>query len=141
MTHDAPSSRNHRSTGDDSFGVGVRVAISIAALTLLVGCASDHQPRFTAASGARGDFSYVIPAGTGARIDAGEKVAILPAHLSATVGQTIRIENDDDRWHVVGPFSIAPHQTLSQRFSSPGTIVGMCSVHPSGEVRIDVKDV
>jgi hypothetical protein len=84
-------------------------------------------------------FEFAIPAGTGDRIDAGEPVAILPARLDARVGDSIRIVNDDDRGHVVGPFFVGAGETVDYRFSSAGTLQGECSVHPSGQIVLVVS--
>jgi plastocyanin len=84
-------------------------------------------------------FEFEIPAGTGGRIDAGEPVAILPARLDARVGDSIRIVNDDDRGHVVGPFFVGAGETVDYRFSSVGTLQGECSVHPSGQIVLVVS--
>jgi plastocyanin len=83
----------------------------------------------------------VIPRGAGEALDAGEPLEILPAELVVTVGETIRIVNDDDRGHNVGPFFVGAGETLSQRFSSPGEFVGVCTVHPSGELVLIVNGV
>ena len=85
------------------------------------------------------DFDYYIPAGTGAQIDRGVPVTIIPERLVAHVGQTIRIVNDDDRGHLVGPFYLGAGQTLTQTFASPGELVGECSVHPSGHFVLEVR--
>jgi len=84
------------------------------------------------------DYEFEIPAGAGARIDRGEEFDIFPAELDARVGQTIRIVNDDDRGHNVGPFFVSARSTLTQRFASPGRFVGVCSVHPSGQFVLQV---
>lgn len=86
------------------------------------------------------DFNYVIPAGSGELIDAGEVLDILPQRLEAKVGQIIHIANEDDRGHLVGPFFIGAHEELSQRFSSPGELSGECSVHPSGQFVVSVTE-
>lgn len=78
-------------------------------------------------------YEFVIPAGAGEALDAGTPLEILPAELEVRVGETIRIVNTDDRGHVVGPFFVGANETLTQRFSSPGEFVGVCTVHPSGE--------
>lgn len=83
-------------------------------------------------------FRYIIPAGTGDRIDAGEPVAIVPAQLKILVGDTVEIVNQDDRGHNVGPFFAAEGESVSQTFRSPGEYVDACSVHPSGEFTITV---
>ncbi len=83
---------------------------------------------------AEADWSYTIPAGTGARLDAGEEVELLPQRIDARVGEVIRIVNEDGRGYLLGPFYVGPRETLTQRFTSPGTFRGECAVHPSGEL-------
>ena len=78
-------------------------------------------------------YEYEIPQGAGEALDAGSPLTILPAELEVQVGETIRIVNEDDRGHSVGPFFVGANETLTQRFSSPGEFVGICTVHPSGE--------
>lgn len=85
------------------------------------------------------DHEYVIPAGTGQRLDAGDRVEIIPAELDVRVGEVIRIINEDDRGHVIGAFYVGAGETLSQRFSTPGTLQGDCSVHPSGSFTLTVR--
>jgi plastocyanin len=85
------------------------------------------------------DFDYVIPPGAGLALDAGEPLSILPADLDAKVGQTIRIVNEDDRGHLVGPWFVGAGETLRQRFASPGEFIGECTVHPSGLITVTVS--
>jgi len=84
-------------------------------------------------------YEYLIPAGAGEALDAGEPLEVLPGELVVTVGETIRVINEDDRGHNVGPFFVGAGETLSQRFSSPGEFVGVCTVHPSGELVLVVN--
>lgn len=84
------------------------------------------------------DHAYLIPAGTGELIDAGEPVEILPGELTVRVGEVLRIVNEDDRGHLVGPFYVGAGETLSQRFTEPGEFEGVCSVHPSGRLVLEV---
>lgn len=86
------------------------------------------------------EFDYSIPAGTGDRLDRGETVELLPGEIDAEVGDVIRIVNDDDEGHLLGPFYVGAHETMVQRFSAPGEFVGMCAVHPSGELVVRVVD-
>lgn len=86
------------------------------------------------------DFDYVIPAGTSEQIDAGDEVEILPAEIDATVGQVIRIVNDDERGFNVGPFFVGAGETISQRFGAAGEFTGECAVHPSGQLVLRVRD-
>lgn len=89
-------------------------------------------------TGERADRRYVIPAGTGQRLSAGEKLNLLPGRITARVGDVITIVNDDDRGYLLGPFYVGPRETLSQRFTSPGVFTGSCVVHPSGELQLVV---
>ena len=84
-------------------------------------------------------LEYVIPAGAGEALDAGTPLEILPAELEVNVGDTIRIENQDDRGHTVGPFFVGANETLTQRFSTPGEFEGVCTVHPSGQLVLVVN--
>jgi plastocyanin len=86
------------------------------------------------------DYEYVIPAGTGARFDAGEVVEILPASLEVQVGEVLRIINEDDREHLVGPFYVGAGETLTQQFANAGDFTGVCTVHPSGQFILRVND-
>jgi hypothetical protein len=95
-------------------------------------------PGAVAVENARADWSYAIPPGTGARLDQGDPVEILPARIDARVGQVIRIVNHDNRGYLLGPFYVGAHETLLQRFTTPGTFKGACAVHPSGRIVLDV---
>lgn len=86
------------------------------------------------------DYEFVIPLGAGERIDAGEPLEILPARLDVRVGEVIRIVNNDDRGHLVGPFYVGANEELSQQFSSPGELIGECTVHPSGQLIVSVTE-
>jgi plastocyanin len=121
--------------------VAALVLASACTAGVLVGCDDDgSQPDTEAVSIAEAaTFEYVIPAGAGEALDAGTPLEILPAELQVNVGDTIRIENQDDRGHTVGPFFVGANETLTQRFSTPGDFVGVCTVHPSGELVLIVN--
>ncbi len=78
------------------------------------------------------EHDFVIPAGTGDRIAAGEVVDIVPGELTVHVGDALRIVNNDDEGHQVGVFYVGAGETLTQRFNSPGTLSDECDVHSSG---------
>jgi len=82
----------------------------------------------------------VIPAGTAARIAAGERVELLPADLRFRLRDTLVVVNDDDTTHQVGPFTVASGQRLEKRFSEAATLEGSCSLHPSGSITIEISD-
>jgi plastocyanin len=116
----------------------------VVVLVLAVGSAcgddDDSIEVGDAAAGAEASegLHFVIPEGSGERIDAGEPVEVLPGELEVEVGDVIVIENEDDRGHLVGPFFVGAGEVLTQRFTSPGEYIGECSVHPSGELVVHV---
>lgn len=113
----------------------VLVSALVAASTLVACGGGDSQPRTEVVSGAQAaTLEYTIPLGAGTALDAGTPLEILPAELDVRVGDTIRIVNADERGHTVGPFFVGANETLTQRFSSPGEFVGICTVHPSGQI-------
>jgi plastocyanin len=119
------------------------VAVLLVALFggLVIGCGDDDaQPQTEAISSDEATtLEYLIPVGAGEALDAGTPLEILPAELEVTVGDTIRIENQDDRGHTVGPFFVGANETLTQRFSTPGEFEGVCTVHPSGQLILIVN--
>lgn len=117
------------------------IAAVVAGL-LLVACGSDSSSEPAAEAIETLDaatYEFVIPVGAGDALDAGTPLEILPGELDVRVGETIRIVNEDDRGHTVGPFFVGANETLTQRFSSPGEFVGVCTVHPSGQIVLVVE--
>jgi len=118
----------------------IAAAIGLSVLVSSCGESSPGRPGINAASDeVEADWAYVIPAGTGERIDGGERIEIIPAELDVRVGEVLRIVNDDDRGHVIGAFYVAAGETLTQTFSAPGELSGECSVHPSGSFTLTVR--
>jgi plastocyanin len=122
--------------------VHTRVVVVLVACALAVAaCGGDSGPGTeSAATTSEATYEFVIPVGAGEALDAGTPLEILPARLEVQVGETIRIVNEDDRGHSVGPFFVGAEETLTQRFSSPGEFVGVCTVHPSGQIVLVVQD-
>ena len=78
-------------------------------------------------------FSYVIPAGTGARVDLGDIPAdLFPEYLEVQVGDTITVNNQDQRSHILGPFTVRAGENFNYVFTEPGTYRGACTVHGTG---------
>ena len=116
--------------------------VLILVLATAAGCSSERSGALVVpALGATAfDYDYLIPRGTGQRFDAGELIEILPAQLVVSVGEVLRISNQDDRDHLVGPFFVGAGETLTQRFSTSGAFEGLCTVHPSGEFVLNVVE-
>lgn len=101
-------------------------ALAFLAIAFLLNLGSEH-------------LIIEVPHGTADRIAAGERVELLPARLEVSVGDTLEIRNLDDAIHEVGPYTVDAGQTLRQTFQSPGTIHGLCSLHPDGAITIVVR--
>lgn len=84
----------------------------------------------------------VIPPGTASQIEAGQNGNTPPHRIELTLGvrDVLIIQNEDNAWHQVGPYRIAPGHTLVQRFSRPGTVRASCTMYPSREVEIVVHE-
>lgn len=80
-----------------------------------------------------------VPEGTAERMAAGEQIELLPRTLEVEVGDRLVVVNRDEVTHEVGPYTVAAGQTLAQTFTSPGTIEGLCTLHPSGAITIVVR--
>lgn len=117
------------------------LALLVIGVALLsAGCGSDTgEIQLEDATAPEADYSFTIPAGAGEAYDRGEPLEILPGEFRVVVGDVIEIVNQDDRGHLVGPFYVGEGETLRQRFASPGEFVGICTVHPSGELVLVVQ--
>ena len=82
--------------------------------------------------------SIVIPAGTAARLAAGQDVAIIPDGLHFRLRDRLVVLNQDNATHRVGPFTVLPGGRLEKLFSEAATIDGFCSLHASGRITIDI---
>lgn len=112
-----------------------RVVAIVLLAVVATGCgaaADDGEPE-------EPTFSFVIPAGSGDRIDRGEPLDILPRELVAQLDETIMIANEDDEAHILGPWFVGPGETLRQRFTTAGVFDGACTVHPNGEFTVVVE--
>ncbi len=117
----------------------VRSIVLVAVLGLVVASCGFGAGSGDGDGAGQPTFDYVIPAGSYARLEAGEKLDILPAEMEAELNDTIQIVNLDDRPHVLGPWFVGPGETLRQRFVTAGVFEGQCSVHPSGQFSITVN--
>lgn len=109
------------------------LTLLLALLLLGIGSWFVHQQART--------VTYVIPAGTGRQIEAGQSVAVLPNKLVFIVGvqDTLVIENRDTVQHTLGPFVIPPQTTFSHRFRTPWLYDGQCSLHRGQSITLMVK--
>jgi plastocyanin len=107
--------------------LGVAVVALLAALGLAL-----------TGAGSGSTIAVDVPPGTWEDQQAGAEVELLPRTLRVDVGDTLEIVNRDDHVHEVGPYTVGPGQTVRQTFTSPGTIEGLCTLHPDGVITIVV---
>lgn len=119
---------------------GVRRLLStlFAVVCLVAAACGDDGTTADPSAGPAQTVTFVIPAGTGDAMDAGEPVDILPARIDLSVGDSVEIVNDDERNHIIGPFFVEAGETFNHQFRSTGEFEGECSVHPSGRVVVAV---
>ncbi len=118
---------SRRSLSILAVGVAVAAAAGIAAVLFLGG---DGRPPQR--------IEVVVPQGAGALGSGVDTAELLPRRLEVEVGDTLVIDNRDDRAHAVGPYTVAAGQRLEHRFAQEGVIDGECTLHPSGRVTIVV---
>lgn len=121
--------------------LGVLVLVLALVLALAASaCGSEERADIEVMDEGAGPVTheYVIPFGTSQRIAGGELIAIVPQNLDVNVGDTIRIRNDDAFGSQVGIFHVGAGETVTMKFTTPGTLTGACDVHPSGEFTINV---
>ncbi|MFT7599667.1 MAG: hypothetical protein ACI8TP_002602 [Acidimicrobiales bacterium] len=80
----------------------------------------------------------VIPEGTAQQLEAGIDVELFPSEVRYRLRDQLIVVNEDVVGHQVGPFRVEPGQRLEQRFSEVATIQGFCSLHPGGEITINI---
>lgn len=103
-------------------GSVVRRAVLVVAGMLLV---------LLSACGASSDaktIEIVVPAGTRARIDAGEKVAVMPDIIELQVGDTLVLRNEDSVRQLVGPYLVDAESERQFTWGSPGRFWGYCAL-------------
>ena len=111
--------------------IALLVCLSMIVLSGLAGCSDDSSDEAET-------VVIEVPLGTAERQEAGEEIELMPSNLEMKVGDTLRVVNNDEAVQTVGPYTVAPGQTLRQTFTEPGEIVGMCSLSATGEVTITI---
>lgn len=117
--------------------------VGALAMLAVAGCGAERSDSVATkplAPDERATYEYIVPLGTGVRLDNGEVIELMPQRLTAKVGESMRIINDDDRSYMIGPFYVSAGQRLAMRFTHPGTLQGECLVNPEGEFLIEVVE-
>ncbi len=113
----------------------------IAGLLLLIGLAAGIYRGSILREESR-QLLIVIEPGTAEKIEAGllDNSDYHRIEMTLGVKDVLVIENQDEVWHQVGPYWVAPGHTLVQRFYRPGTIRSSCSITAGKEVEIVIHE-
>lgn len=133
-TADFTAHATDRSSIGSAAGRSLRAVLVALVMVVATACGGGED----ASGPEQPTFEFIIPAGSGDRIEQGEVLDILPRELRTQVGETIQIRNEDDRAHILGPWFVGAGETLRQRFVTVGVFEGACSVHPSGAFTVYV---
>lgn len=84
---------------------------------------------------------FVIPQGTWARRNAGEKLEVLPSEIRLTLGikDILVMQNQDDVPQMFGPVLIMPGQSFRLPFSVVSSNQFACTAHVSGTLTVIVE--
>ena len=121
---------------DDRLGRGWIAATAVGVATVVLVLAG--LVGWAVLGGGATTRTFTIEPGTGARLDSGEVVELMPTEVHLSVGDTLVVRNDDDRDFMVGPYLVRAGETVEQTFRSAQVLVGECSLSGSGEIRIVV---
>lgn len=84
-------------------------------------------------------IELVIPAGTAARIEAGEDDPTIPAEMIFVIGDTLLVRNEDIASHQLGPVWVPAGATASLAMSEPAKLAYSCSFSTSRYLNLDVR--
>jgi len=82
----------------------------------------------------------VVPPGTAEQLDEGDIVEVAPRVLHLEPGQTLELQNDDARLHVIGTLRAEAGETARQVFDAEGRYVVPTSLRSDGQMTILVED-
>jgi hypothetical protein len=107
------------------------LAAALAVAIAVVAASSDDSPPVVEVD---------VPAGTGAQLDAGEVVEVVPAILRLEPGGAIEIANGDERLHVLGSLRVDAGETGRLAFAGEGRYLLPTSLRSDGQVTVLVED-
>jgi protein SCO1/2 len=84
-------------------------------------------------------IEMVIPAGTAAKIAAGQAIPSLPAEMTFLEGDTLVVINQDDTSHQLGPVWVPPGKSGSILLSEASQYSYACTFQPNRYQGIDVR--
>jgi hypothetical protein len=80
-----------------------------------------------------------IPAGTAARVEAGETVPSIPSELVFVIGDTLMVTNEDDVPHELGPLWVPSGSSATLLMENANKYTLGCTFQPSKFLDFDVR--
>jgi hypothetical protein len=106
------------------------VAVALVALIVTVAISSGEVDA----------AEVVVPPGTAEQLDEGGIVEVAPRVLHLEPGQTLELQNDDARLHVIGTLRAEAGETARQVYDAEGRYVVPTSLRSDGQMTILVED-
>lgn len=116
----------------------MRFLRSVAAVVLVMGTAGALAGCDSTSAAKPTIYRYTIPKGATSLATTDRAPVIFPDHLVVKVGDSIVITNDDDYDQEIGPYRVKSQAVLKQRFATPGTLEGTCSMSANGTLKVTV---
>jgi hypothetical protein len=110
-------------------GIGLLMAIPFTELTFRWQGNTTSRPART--------VTIDIPAGTSAKVDAGQKV--LPQDFIFVVGDVLLVRNQDSVVHTLGPLVVPPGGSASMALNHLGNLSYVCSFEPTRYLGLNVQ--
>jgi hypothetical protein len=120
----------------------IYVAISLVIGVLITAIFTELSFRFISRSNDRSPetITLVIPAGTAAKVAAGEKPPSIPDDMTFVVGDTLIVSNEDYADHQLGPLFIPAGTKASMTFDTIQNYAYSCTFTPSKYIGLDIKE-
>ena len=82
--------------------------------------------------------TFVVPLGTADRVAAGEDVTVIPDDLRLRMSDRLVVINEDSTTHRIASIVVGAGERVETRVSEAVTLTGFCSLHPSGQIAIEI---
>jgi hypothetical protein len=84
-------------------------------------------------------IEIIIPAGTAARVEAGEDPPGIPDELAFVLGDQLLVHNQDSVTHTLGPLLVPAGASASLPLTQPENLALSCSFKPTSYLNLNVS--
>ena len=119
-----------------------RLAVVLVVSAVAVFAISEVSVRIQGGSVARAPetIELVIPAGTAAKVEAGEEPPGIPDEMVFVLGDVLKVSNLDTATHSLGPLLIPPKSSASLPLDYSDSFALTCSFKPTKYLGLDVRE-